>query len=703
MFNECTPICRVINSMRCIFTTNFRLALIIERLAMKTWCRLLLLCIVLPTFLTACGTKDREFPGHTRDQVWKAMVQAADDPRYADWVVLENKVWRDDAQSRIEILRDVVRDVMVPGQDPKREEAEWRFSAELVNSNPPSVEFSTSTITVPAHFWLQARHYLDEVDRRLAGMPIETKSKILSYSSDHSKTAPEVSKGLPVVSTSESDARLPPEIPMSSAVSMAATSATTGAVQSSSMPQSQPLEQPAAVVEAAPTTQPQPLEQPEAVVEAAPSTPPQPLEQPAAVVEAAPTTQPQPLEQPAAVVEGEPTPVTEVEESTHSAMSKSTVDPSTDVAADPTQDQPSHSGATESERSVLTPVVVPVSEKDLQVAQSEGISETMTPAHEAIPAPEPVAQEAERPAPEPVAQELERPAPEPVAQEVERPAPEPVAQEAERPAPEPVEQINVKPAIVAQPAVVASAQKIEKPKSNLVRGPNPDTGTEKELGVGAEKVDTSSPHSTSASTSETATASTFESVNNSTAEPAVVVPSAMVSEEVGQIVDEHNSTSTGGSENSSSEEGDPSLETEPTPIVDSEPEINSQPERSPISKPAAEPVAQPEVQPAAEPEPEPASEPEVQPTAEPELAPATEPEVQPAAEPEPEPASEPVAQPTAEPEPEPVVQPAAEPEPEPASEPVVQPAPVRKTKLQPTPAPVPEPVEPSPFEPPPEP
>ena len=667
MFNECTPICRVINSMRCIFTTNFRLALIIERLAMKTWCRLLLLCIVLPTFLTACGTKDREFPGHTRDQVWKAMVQAADDPRYADWVVLENKVWRDDAQSRIEILRDVVRDVMVPGQDPKREEAEWRFSAELVNSNPPSVEFSTSTITVPAHFWLQARHYLDEVDRRLAGMPIETKSKILSYSSDHSKTAPEVSKGLPVVSTSESDARLPPEIPMSSAVSMAATSATTGAVQSSSMPQSQPLEQPAAVVEAAPTTQPQPLEQP------------------------------------AAVVEGEPTPVTEVEESTHSAMSKSTVDPSTDVAADPTQDQPLHAGAVESERSVLTPVVVPVSEKDLQVAQSEGISETMTPAHEAIPAPEPVAQEAERPAPEPVAQELERPAPEPVAQEVERPAPEPVAQEAERPAPEPVEQINVKPAIVAQPAVVASAQKIEKPKSNLVRGPNPDTGTEKELGVGAEKVDTSSPHSTSASTSETATASTFESVNNSTAEPAVVVPSAMVSEEVGQIVDEHNSTSTGGSENSSSEEGDPSLETEPTPIVDSEPEINSQPERSPISKPAAEPVAQPEVQPAAEPEPEPASEPEVQPTAEPELAPATEPEVQPAAEPEPEPASEPVAQPTAEPEPEPVVQPAAEPEPEPASEPVVQPAPVRKTKLQPTPAPVPEPVEPSPFEPPPEP
>jgi len=679
MCNECTPICRVINSMRCIFTTNSRLALIIERLAMKTWCRLLLLCIVLPTFLTACGTKDREFPGHTRDQVWKAMVQAADDPRYADWVVLENKVWRDDAQSRIEILRDLVRDVMVPGQDPKREEAEWRFSAELVNSNPPSVEFSTSTITVPAHFWLQARHYLDEVDRRLAGMPIETKSKILSYSSDHSNTAPEVSKGLPVVSTSERDARLPPEIPMSSAVSMTATSATTGAVQSSSMPQSQPLEQPAAVVEAAPTTPPQPLEQPAAVVEAAPTTQSQPLEQPAAVVEAAPSTPPQPLEQPAAVVEGEPTPVTEVEESTHSAISKSTVDPSTDVAADPTQDLPSHAGAVESERSVLTPVVVPVSEKDLQVAQSEGISETMTPAHEAIPAPEPVAQEAERPAPEPVAQEVERPAPEPVAQEVERPAPEPV------------EQINVKPAIVAQPAVVASAQKIEKPKSNLVRGPNPDTGTEKELGVGAEKVDTSSPHSTSASTSETATASTFESVNNSTAEPAVVVPSAMVSEEVGQIVDEHNSTSTGGSENILSGEGDPSLETEPTPIVDSEPEINSQPERLPISKPAAEPVAQPEVQPAAEPEPEPATEPEVQPAAEPEPEPASEPVAQPTAEPEPEPASEPVAQPT------------AEPEPEPASEPVVQPAPVRKTKLQPTPAPVPEPVEPSPFEPPPEP
>ncbi|MEI6272907.1 MAG: hypothetical protein WCQ03_05485, partial [Phycisphaerae bacterium] len=139
--------------------------------------RFLFLGILSLSALTACGTKDREFPGHSRDQVWKAMVQAADDPRYADWIVVENQVWRDDLNSRLEILRNVRRDVMVSGEAPRREETEWRFSAELTDTDPPAVEFSTSTITVPAHFWLQARHYLDEVDRRLNGMPLEKKAQ----------------------------------------------------------------------------------------------------------------------------------------------------------------------------------------------------------------------------------------------------------------------------------------------------------------------------------------------------------------------------------------------------------------------------------------------------------------------------------------------------------------------------------------------
>ncbi|MSR34471.1 MAG: hypothetical protein EXS12_06715, partial [Phycisphaerales bacterium] len=183
----------------------------------KGWKFLFCWLVLLPV-LAACGTKDRDFPGHTRDQVWKAMIQAADDPRYADWVVLENKVWRDDEQSRLEILRDLVRDVVVPGSDPRREETKWKFSAQLTDTEPPGVEFSTSTITVPAHFWLQAYHYLDEVDRRLKGMPLENKPQILSYSSVNSSRLPDHATTLPVVSTSDGDANVPTEIATPSAM-----------------------------------------------------------------------------------------------------------------------------------------------------------------------------------------------------------------------------------------------------------------------------------------------------------------------------------------------------------------------------------------------------------------------------------------------------------------------------------------------------
>ena len=104
MCSECTRICLAINRMAHV---------------MKLW-NFFIFCVVCVPALAACGTKEREFPGHTRDQVWKAMVQAAEDPRYADWIVVDNEVWRDDTASRIEIRRDVRRDVMVSGSPPRR-------------------------------------------------------------------------------------------------------------------------------------------------------------------------------------------------------------------------------------------------------------------------------------------------------------------------------------------------------------------------------------------------------------------------------------------------------------------------------------------------------------------------------------------------------------------------------------------------------
>ncbi|MBM4112162.1 MAG: hypothetical protein FJ253_02135 [Phycisphaerae bacterium] len=111
---------------------------------------------------------ERTYEGHTRDQVWSAMVDAAKSPRYRDWIVMDNSVWCDEPDARIEILRELKRDVVLPGQKPYREEMEWRLKAVLAPEYPPQVKFSTQDLCVPAHFWLQADHFFDEVQSRLA-------------------------------------------------------------------------------------------------------------------------------------------------------------------------------------------------------------------------------------------------------------------------------------------------------------------------------------------------------------------------------------------------------------------------------------------------------------------------------------------------------------------------------------------------------
>ena len=280
MCSECTRICLAINRMAHV---------------MKLW-NFFIFCVVCVPALAACGTKEREFPGHTRDQVWKAMVQAAEDPRYADWIVIDNEVWRDDAASRIEIRRDVRRDVMVSGSPPRREEFEWRFTALVTDATPPSVEFSTSTIVVPAHFWLQARHYLDEVERRLSGLPLENKATITKYSSTNSSRLPDRPAQFPVVAVSQNDANTPPEI-ASPAATQAATVKTPVAMedlqtavisappedlQTALIPVAQPVADPEREPVAEPVVEPAPIPVAEPVVEAAPIPVAQPVSEPVA-------------------------------------------------------------------------------------------------------------------------------------------------------------------------------------------------------------------------------------------------------------------------------------------------------------------------------------------------------------------------------------------------------------------------------------
>jgi len=124
----------------------------------------------LAAVLIGCA-QSRTYEGHSRDEVWQAMLFAAKHPRYRDWIVMDNQTWADEPAARIEIFRELKRDVVLPGQDPYREETEWRLRSALEEGEVPVVRFSTSNMCIPAHFWLQADHYFDEVQSRLASAP----------------------------------------------------------------------------------------------------------------------------------------------------------------------------------------------------------------------------------------------------------------------------------------------------------------------------------------------------------------------------------------------------------------------------------------------------------------------------------------------------------------------------------------------------
>ena len=434
MCNECTQIWRVIKSMRFIFTKSQTRSLNLKRILNVAHWRFLFLGIVSLSALTACGTKDREFPGHSRDQVWKAMVQAADDPRYSDWIVVENQVWRDDLHSRLEILRNVRRDVMVSGQAPRREENEWRFSAELTDTDPPAVEFSTSTITVPAHFWLQAHHYLDEVDRRLNGMPLEKKAKILAFSAPESKKLPDRSAPLPVLTTTQSDEAIPTEIPNARAIEPANTEAAIALPIAVAQPVAQPVAEPEPVVQEQPIAQP--VAEPEPVVQVPPVVKMEPFTDPTLI--------PEPVLTPRAVA---PAKAASVSKAVPARVASPKVipvrGPKTEAA------------------SVPDPKAAPISKPaPAPIPEPAPVAE---PAPAPIPEPAPVAEPAPAPIPEPAPapEPVPAPIPEPAPATEPEPAPIPEPAPAAEPEPAPIPEPIPAPAPVAKPVPAPATEPVE--------------------------------------------------------------------------------------------------------------------------------------------------------------------------------------------------------------------------------------------------
>ena len=254
----------------------------------------------LMALLGGCGTAEREFPGYSRDQVWKAMVETSQDPRYPDWFVVDNDVWRDDASGTVEIRRDIRRDLVVVGQKTRREEERWKFTAVVQSTEPPVLTFTTSTPCVPAHFWEQGQQFLNEVERRLSGMPLQnakqTPKPKFPPSPDVPNVLAEQVRGAPV-KPAGSEPGVPGEIPLPASVATG-----TAVTRSTAVREPAARAQSAPVVDA-PSAQPAAEPAPEPMPEPAPAAEPapEPTPEPAPASEPAPEPTPEPAPAPPAV------------------------------------------------------------------------------------------------------------------------------------------------------------------------------------------------------------------------------------------------------------------------------------------------------------------------------------------------------------------------------------------------------------------
>jgi len=119
--------------------------------------------------LAGCASESATFSGRPRDQVWTAMVAVAEQPEYADWRVLENRVVVDDERQEIYIARQLRRDLVRPGADEVRQDRSYRFDIVLEAARAdrpdasPKVVFSTVQPIMPTRLFDEAERYFAEV------------------------------------------------------------------------------------------------------------------------------------------------------------------------------------------------------------------------------------------------------------------------------------------------------------------------------------------------------------------------------------------------------------------------------------------------------------------------------------------------------------------------------------------------------------
>jgi len=117
------------------------------------------------------GSVSRAYPGVSEQQLWSATVLAARQPELTDWFVTENGVFLDEATHRIEIHRELKRDVM-NGQAVRRQTEIWSFSVEVDTSDRiPRVIMEPRGRVRGGSFFSQSDQFFRQIDVRLAQHP----------------------------------------------------------------------------------------------------------------------------------------------------------------------------------------------------------------------------------------------------------------------------------------------------------------------------------------------------------------------------------------------------------------------------------------------------------------------------------------------------------------------------------------------------
>lgn len=130
------------------------------------------LLAVLP-LLGGCrlGSVSRAYPGVSEQQLWSATVMAARQPEMTDWFVTENGVFVDDVAHRIEIHRELKRDVM-NGQAVRRQTEIWSFTVDVdMSDRTPRVIMQPRGRLRGGSFFSQSDQFFRQIDVRLAQHP----------------------------------------------------------------------------------------------------------------------------------------------------------------------------------------------------------------------------------------------------------------------------------------------------------------------------------------------------------------------------------------------------------------------------------------------------------------------------------------------------------------------------------------------------